>query len=186
MCKLAYSAIGGFAIVLAMAFVVPPVEGGLLAFTQAVMQSDSGAPVAVNRSGKGDRLAAARTGNNAVITSVEVVGIRDAAIVYRDRDGRVLYQTDPLSNATVVAKDVLLPDVTIRSSNQSPVRPVPIENSPVPPVPQAKEAPKIPVGCDPAFSPLAAAAGKYNFSSRCLAEAAAPFATAMALPIQIE
>ena len=82
-----------------------------------------------------------------------------------------------------MAKDVLLPDVTIRSNSQSPVRPVPVENSPVP---QAKDTPKIPVGCDPAFSPLATAAGKYNYSSRCLAEAAAPFATAMALPIQIE
>ena len=183
MCKLAYSVIGGIAIVLAMDFVVPPAGSGLLLFTQAVMQSDSGLSNSVNRSGKGDRLVAARTSNNAVITSVEVIGIRDAAIVYRDRDGRVLYQADPLTNATVVAKNVMLPDVTIRSNSQSTVRPVPIENSPVP---QAKESPKIPVGCDPAFSPLAAAAGKYNFSSRCLAETAAPFATAMALPLQIE
>ena len=181
MCKLAYYAISGIAIVLAMDFVVPPAGSGLLAFTQGVMQPEASSPISVNRSGKGDRLAAARTGNNAVITSVEVIGIRDAAIVYRDRDGRILYQTDPLSNATVVAKNVLLPDVTIRSNSQSPARPVPIEN---PPVPQAKEAPKIPVGCDPAFSPLAAAAGKYNFSSRCLAQAAAPFAVAMALPPQ--
>jgi hypothetical protein len=182
MCKLAYYAIGGLAVVLAMDVVATPVTQS--ADTQ----------VSVNRAGKGDRLVAARTGNNAVITSVEVVGIRDAAVVYRDRDGRVLYQSDPLTNATVVGKDVMLPDVTIRSDGQSNVRPVLVENPPQPKdspqakdVPQGKDtkSPKIPVGCDAAFSPLAVA-GKSNFAARCLAGIEPSFVTAMALPLHIE
>jgi hypothetical protein len=181
MCKLAFYLTVGIAVVLAMDFAALP--GGVsYLFGMTAVLGDSGLPTIVNRDRKGDRLAAARPRHNPVITSVEVVGLRDAAIVYRDRDGRVLYQTDPLSNATVVARDVVLPDVTIRSDAQSGVRPVPVESPPLIPS-QAKERdkPKIPVGCDPAFSPLSSAA-KSNFSARCLADrgAPAPFATAMA------
>ena len=42
----------------------------------------------------------------AEIKSVEVVGVRGASIVYRDRSGNILFQTDPLANVTVVSKNV--------------------------------------------------------------------------------
>ncbi len=185
MCNLVYYLAAGIAVGLAMDFAPLPGGSAFHLFTNSTMRTDAGMHIVVNRQGKGDRLAAVRQGHNPVITSVEVVGLRDAAVVYRDRDGRVLYQTDPLTNATVVARDVVLPEVTIRSDAQSGVRPVPVESSPPTP-PQAKEParPKIPVGCDPAFSPLSSAA-KSNFSARCLADrgASEAFAMAMAMPV---
>ena len=76
---------------------------------------------AVDRAHKADRLVAARAtaGQRPAITAVEVVGLRDTAVLYRDREGRVLFRTDPLSNATLVAKDVILPEITIRDSGRS-------------------------------------------------------------------
>ena len=61
------------------------------------------------------------------ITTVEVVGVDDAAIVYRDRDGNILFKTDPVSNVTVVTKGVVLPEVTIRELADSNVQVMPIE-----------------------------------------------------------
>jgi len=90
--------------------------------------------------------------------------LHDTAIVYRDREGRVLFRTDPLSNATLVAKDVVLPEITIRDSGRSAVNPVPIE-VPV----RAPEHPKLPPGCDSAFSPLTLPSLS-RMPSRCIAE----------------
>jgi hypothetical protein len=108
--------------------------------------------------------ARAAAGQRPAITAVEVVGLRDTAIVYRDREGRILFRTDPLSNATLVAKDVVLPEITIRDSGRSAVNPVPIELPA-----RAPERAKLPPGCDPAFSPLTLPALS-RMPSRCIAE----------------
>ena len=82
----------------------------------------------INRSRKGDRLALTHraSGGAPMIAAVEFVGLRDIAIVYRDRDGKVLFQRDPLSNTTVVARDVVLPEATVRDSHRVFVTTVPI------------------------------------------------------------
>jgi hypothetical protein len=82
----------------------------------------------INRTSKTDALPA--VANNQVpkrITTVEVVGVEDAAIVYRDRDGNVLFKTDPVSNVTVITKGVVLPEVTIRELADSAVQVLPLE-----------------------------------------------------------
>jgi hypothetical protein len=82
----------------------------------------------INRAGKTDSLpAVAAQQAPKRITTVEVVGIEDTAIVYRDRDGRVLFKTDPVSNVTVVTKGVVLPEVTIREVAGSQVQRLPAE-----------------------------------------------------------
>jgi hypothetical protein len=103
---------------------------------------------------------------------VEVIGLRDAAVIYRDRDGRILFRSDPLSNATLIAKDVVLPEVTIRDSSRSPVQPMPVQTREKAPQPQPT---KIPDGCDPSFSPLAV---KANVTGRCVASLDAPMRVA--------
>jgi hypothetical protein len=117
------------------------------------------------------------SGGAPVIAAVELVGLRDTAVVYRDRDDKVLFQTDPLSNTTVVAKDVVLPEVTVRESHRVFVTTVPIvvprqsARGSLPPVETssrpASRGPKLLIGCDPAFSPLANSAS-LNFAGRCL------------------
>jgi hypothetical protein len=105
----------------------------------------------VDRSVKADRLpanASAPSGQKR-ITVVEVVGVRDAAIVYRDRNGRVLFSTDPVANVTVVTKNLLLPEVTVRETAESQVERMPVEKT------QAPNGEKQPPtqGCESGLSP---------------------------------
>jgi len=138
------SLLGGLAAVAAWALVVAP-------------SPDSGAtasrdtPAQVNRADKNDRLASPRLNraDPAAVATVEVIGVHDAAIVYRDRDGRVLFQTDPMSNVTVISKGFVLPQLTVRETSHS--TPVPIEAPRAPPVPKPAA---IPIGCEPLESPI--------------------------------
>lgn len=114
------------------------------AHAAAVEEPKSGATPQINRTGKGDKLpvnSAAQTLNE--IKSVEVIGLRGAAVVYRDRNGNVLFRTDPLENVTVVTKNVELPEVTIRESDGVQVERVPVEEA-------GPSAP--PHGCESAFA----------------------------------
>ena len=118
---------------------------------------------AVDRTHKGDRLGEARPAQErdvAKVVVVEVVGVRDTAIVYRDRDGRVLFRTDPVANVTVIAKDVRLPQVTVREhSNAAP------QNTPVKTI-EERETKERMIGCDPIASPLAGSVS--NRTGRCI------------------
>jgi hypothetical protein len=98
---------------------------------------------------KGDRMSlpGLRRGDENTVTTVEVIGLRDASVIYRDRDGRILFQTDPLSNITIVAKGVVMPELTVRETMRS--TPARIE------LPAALQPPAIPVGCDPVVSAIA-------------------------------
>src|SRR5215469_12101870 len=86
--------------------------------------------------------AKANIGSDRKVVTVEVVGVQDAAIVYRDRDGRVLFQTDPLANVTVISKGFVLPQVTVREMPRSTPAPILIPHN-------LEAAPAIPIGCDP-------------------------------------
>jgi hypothetical protein len=104
----------------------------------------------VNRSAKGDRLTSRQAGvahSQSEVAIVEVVGVRDAAIVYRDRAGRILFRTDPVANVTIVGKDVALPDVTVRENRAGETKPMPVRT--------LQEDKRQLEGCDPLVSPLA-------------------------------
>jgi hypothetical protein len=165
-------------------------SGELSARLAGVSAGAKTAAMSVDRTQKSDRLMKAQTarGESRTISAVEVVGIRDAAIIYRDRDGRVLFQSDPLSNATLVTKGVVLPEVTVREAADSAVRSVttnvPAKAKPAQPTvdsreqrkptgvaPQTNERrPRIPEGCDAAASPIAAPQLSHILS-KCLVEA---------------
>lgn len=121
---------------------------------------------------KGDRLdrsgvaASPPDTNSSDIATVELVGLRQTAIVYRDRDGRELFRTDPLKNVTVVAKGLVLPSVTVRERGDSQVTPLrmPIAPSAVP----AREPTGPVFGCESSFSPVAAPS-MAHLTGRCMA-----------------
>lgn len=177
MLKLAPYLIGGL-VTLAVMHQMPPPAATAHHDNSATTGAERAA-TQVNRSQKGDRLAMTRRAPAGAprIAAVELVGVRDTAIVYRDRDGKVLFQTDPLSNTTLVAEDVVLPEVTVRESHRVFVTTVPIvapgqtARGSTPPVEAPSRplahGPKLPIGCDPAFSPLASSAS-LNFAGRCL------------------
>ncbi|HEX2216910.1 MAG TPA: hypothetical protein VHG27_09525 [Xanthobacteraceae bacterium] len=128
--------------------------------------------VVIDRRRKGDRQAhGASASREHKIATVEVVGLEQAAIVYRDRDGRMLFRTDPVENTTVVVRGVTLPAVTVRETVRTPPRPL-ILQPPAPadsPQPQQQKTPKLPDGCEPAASPLSPS-GTSMARARCLAE----------------
>jgi hypothetical protein len=131
----------------------------------------------INRAAKADRGAAPQAAQpGARIATVEVVGLRDAAIVYRDRDGRELFRTDPLNNVTIVTKGLQLPEVTVRQHSSSVVRPVPVnelqEQARDRKSPTRRDR-KLPVGCEPMFSPVAAPSLAHH-AGRCMAHLEAP------------
>ena len=149
------SLFGGLAAITAWALVAP----GFDHVTKAGLAADT----QVNRAVKADRVAAPRASADRTrsVVTVEVVGVHDASIVYRDRDGRVLFQTDPLSNVTVISKGFVLPQVTVRETPQSTPAPIMV------PQHNIKAAPAIPVGCDPVASPIAEPA-LARVTGRCL------------------
>jgi hypothetical protein len=119
----------------------------------------------VNRDHKTNALPAPhKSAQRIPIKTVEVVGIRNAAIVYRDRDGNILFRTDPVANVTVVAKNVDLPEVTIRDTAATEVKRMPVERA---------EPAEQPQGCESAFA-RPAPVSLTRLSNRCLAELGAP------------
>jgi hypothetical protein len=116
---------------------------------------------------KGDRLDHLRSATHPPdIATVELVGLRETAIVYRDRDGRELFRTDPLRNVTVVTKGLVLPSVTVRERGDSPVTPLPM---PVAPSAVPARKPTGPAfGCESSFSPVAAPSMAHH-TGRCMA-----------------
>ena len=128
----------------------------------SLASKESAADSTVNRSTKGDQLAAPRPAEKQhTITAVEVIGVGNATIIYRDRAGNELFRTDPVSNVTVIAKDVVLPEVTIRERPQIEPSPMTLEE------PHGANIEEL-EGCDPVASPLAGAS-LANRLGRCLA-----------------
>jgi hypothetical protein len=158
--------LGGFAAVASWTMVAPsdPVTPS---FADMFRSADQRGSETVVRTAKGDRLAASDqtlpdTGVKRIVTSIEVVGVDDAAIVYRDREGNILYRTDPLRNVTVIAKGVKLPEVTVRQGERSPATPTPVT------VPVGSQPSPLPIGCEPPASPIASPQLS-QLTGRCLA-----------------
>jgi hypothetical protein len=136
------TAVAGMLLLIAAADRMFPAGGEALA--------SAGTSVRIDRTNKGDRAPrgdSARVQDQKRIATVEVVGIRDAAIVYRDREGRILFSTDPVANTTIVVKNVALPAVTIRETHQSAVEVISLDRA-RPAVPNAQPTD----GCEPAVS----------------------------------
>ncbi len=120
---------------------------------------------------KGDRMAGPLpTDQPATVSTVEVVGVAQATVILRDRNGEVLYRSDPQSGITTFAKNTSLPIITLREEVHAPVVQHPVaprrEGTEVP----ADQKPKRrnPVGCLGDVSPLARA-GADRTPSLCLA-----------------
>jgi hypothetical protein len=131
-------------------------------------QADATATSGVNRERKGDRLARATQSDAKRITTIEIVGVNDVTIIYRDAEGRMVFRTNPVSNATITAKDVVLPALTIRDSDSAGTAPVTVSPSTFRPVRMEKE---LPVGCESPFSPYADPLAP-RVTGRCVSQAA--------------
>jgi hypothetical protein len=96
----------------------------------------------VNRAAKAGRLAPARAQRSE--ETAATLENRDAATIYRDREGRVVFQADQLSKVTVISKGFVLPQLPVRETRRAPV-----------PTPASSDQRKpVPIGCDPLASPI--------------------------------
>jgi hypothetical protein len=118
---------------------------------------------------KGDRLAqAAGLAERITVSTVELVGVSRTTVILRDRDGNILFQSDPVSNTTVVARDVDLPVITLKQEERSPVRFLdPAQHREGNQPPAATERKPKTLGCEGAVSPLAK--GHTGLPALCLA-----------------
>ena len=129
----------------------------------------------VNRAVKADRGAAPRaTPATARFTAYEILGLRAAAVVYRESDGRELFHIDPVSNVTIATKDPQLPEVTVHQYDGSVVRPVPVENEQRQDRKPSPRKRKLMIGCEPSFSPVAAPSLAHH-TGRCMARLETPW-----------
>jgi hypothetical protein len=121
-------------------------------------------------SAKADRAAApVPVGDRPTVSTVELVGIAQATVILRDRDGRVLYKSDPQAGATTFTKNADLPLVTLKEETRGPAEQHPVvrrEGSEMPSVAPKKR--RNPVGCMGDVSPLARASADRT-PSLCLA-----------------
>ncbi len=120
---------------------------------------------------KGDRMAEPLPADSrAPVSTVELVGLTHATIILRDRDGKVLYRSDPRFGITTYSKNTDLPVITLKEDVRGPVVQHPQTNREGTEMPQdQKPKRRNPVGCMGDVSPLAKA-GADRTSSLCLAQ----------------
>jgi hypothetical protein len=169
-----WSMTGGFLATLGLISLAVSDQTSRQFLSSALGAQHTGTAATVDRTRKGDRLAAPRIASErSRVAEVEVVGVSDTAVVYRDRDGRVLFRTDPVANVTLIAKDVLLPEVTIRESRSTIPARMPVKTL------QESDSKRPLDGCDPLVSPLAGSTLS-KVPGRCIAAIADPRRLAMA------
>jgi len=119
---------------------------------------------------KGDRLAEpVPAGSQGTVSMVELVGISQATVILRDREGNVLYRSDPSSGVTMFARNTDLPVVTLKEDAQRPVAQHPVTRQEDREAPrEQKQKSRNPVGCMGDVSPLAKASAN-RMPSLCLA-----------------
>lgn len=148
---------------------------GILVFSSPA-QSQGRAGTAIDRqqthsASKGDRLASATaTGGKTSVSVVELVGVSLATVILRDRQGNVLYRSDPQAGTTTYAKNTELPIVTLKEDMQSPaaVHPVRQQEGREEPGNVQQKKRRQPVGCLGDVSSLVHSSAD-RASSLCLA-----------------
>jgi hypothetical protein len=119
---------------------------------------------------KSDRMGVPLPGSDrATVSVVELVGIGQATVILRGRDGEILYRSDPESGTTTFTKNTDLPVVTLKEEMQSPVvqHPVNRREGTEMPAQEPKKKRRNPVGCVGDLSSLVHASGDRS-PSLCL------------------
>ncbi|MBM1170997.1 hypothetical protein [Microvirga arabica] len=137
---------------------------------QSEVLVDAGLPQRLNTPAKGDRMMApVPSANPASVSIVELVGVAQATVILRDRDGKVLYKSDPHAGTTIYARDTDLPVVTLKENVQTPAIQHPVSRREGNEAPsEQKQKTRKPVGCFGDVSPLAKASAD-RMPSLCLA-----------------
>lgn len=129
------------------------------------------ASTGLDRSGKSDRAPTAQASRPASrVTSVELVGVTNTTVILRDRDGTIVFRSDPLTNTTLVGKDVDIPTVTVKEAAGAAAQPRPVLQRQSKEEPAAGPKRALPVGCEGVVSVLVSGDSR-RVPGLCLAEA---------------
>lgn len=103
----------------------------------------------------------------------------DRGAMPRPAPAAELSRTDPVNNVTVMTKGLELPEVTVRQHSGNAVKPVPLDvlhdQQARDRKPPASRERKVPIGCEPSFSPVAAPSLAHH-TGRCVAHLQRPWA----------
>ena len=163
-----FAGLAGVSLVLA-SFVVPESAQGTDGRIAA-------ASAGVDRGVKGDRAPVAPAVRPTTrVTSVELVGVTNTTVILRDRDGTMVFRSDPVTNTTLVGKDVEIPTVTVKETADSAAQPSAAQPQPARRKETKEEptvAPKrsLPVGCEGVVSVLVSGDSR-RVPGLCLASA---------------
>jgi hypothetical protein len=132
-------------------------------FGQSTVARATAAPEQVARDRKGDRVPVPKSAHDGLaVATVEVLGADNVTLMFRSRFGQVLLHSDPVSNATYVAKDFAWPAFVVRPRIPSPIEERFPETGPGPD--------RRPQGCEPVSSEVADPHGP-RIIGRCIAMA---------------
>jgi hypothetical protein len=162
-----FRVLGGLAtVVVVMLLLIAAADRMFPAGSQALAGAGTTATTAlINRVNKGDRAPrsdSARIQDQKRGAAVEIVGIRDVAVVDRDSERRILFSADPIANTTIVVKNVPRRAATIHETQQSTVDVKPVDRA-RPAVPNVQPT----EGCEPAVSAVTTPS-LAAIASRCL------------------
>ncbi len=137
---------------------------------QSEVLANSALPLRMNVPSKGDRMMTpVPSANPTAVSIVELVGVAQATVILRDRDGKVLYKSDPHTGTSIYARDTELPVVTLKEEMRSPAAQHPVsQQEGIEPSREQKPKARKPVGCLGDVSPLAKASAD-RMPSLCLA-----------------
>lgn len=113
---------GGVVVAVAAVVAAEMERGAATAEADRAADAHVRAPVSFEDDGHGTagKVDVSRIESAAVVTHVEVVaGDQRPRIVLLDPDGAVVYESDPTTNTTVLAKDVIIPSVTVRETDDA-------------------------------------------------------------------
>jgi hypothetical protein len=140
-------------------------------FTIASPAQSQGSNQKVAVASKADRLSVpVSSAARQAVSVVELVGVTGATVIMRDRNGEILYRSDPQAGITVFSKNTDLPMVTLKDEMQGQTVQHPAirrESNEAPLQDQAKKRRKL-VGCMGDVSPLVRASAERT-PSLCLA-----------------
>jgi len=139
-------------------------------FSVSPLAQSDGSRLALAAPTKGDRVAGpVSVGSPTSVSIVEVVGVTDATVILRDRDGQVLYKSDPRVGVTSYARNTDLPVLTLKEEMRGPSSQHPVNRREGNETPQPqKQKTRNPVGCMGDVSPLVKASAN-RMPSLCLA-----------------
>ena len=104
---------------------------------------------------KGDLLATEGSRRPATrVTTVELVGLSQTTVILRDRDGGIVYRSDPVTNTTLVAKGADIPTVTVKNAADSTAQRQPVRRIESNEQPDRQPKRAMPVGCEGVVSIL--------------------------------